>query len=132
MSAGFSVDKLQVETSDGRNFVLLVPFLFVRPNGEVVPVDAGAQSDGASDPALLWPSLPPFGTYWKSAFLHDHCYRVTKLPKDVCDTIFLEAMESCGVSKVDEDVLYEGVHLFGESSFDEDRKAEASPPKPVA
>jgi hypothetical protein len=107
---GFSVGNLKVETADGKSFTLLEPFLFVRPNGEVIPVPAGAKSDGASTPSALWITLPPFGAYWRAAFLHDHLYRETMLP-----------MESLGVRWDDLNTLYEGVHLFGWSSFKEDR-----------
>jgi hypothetical protein len=118
---GFSVGNLKVETADGKSFTLLEPFLFVRPNGEVIPVPAGAKSDGASTPSALWITLPPFGAYWRAAFLHDHLYRETMLPKEECDDIFKEAMESLGVRWDDLNTLYEGVHLFGWSSFKEDR-----------
>jgi hypothetical protein len=121
---GFSESDITVTTKDGQNFTLARPFFFTRPDGEVIPVPAGAQSDGASTPAVLWPTLPPFGEYWKAAFLHDYLYRETELPKDECDTIFKEAMESLGVSALDITTLYEGVHLFGWSSFAGDRKAE--------
>lgn len=127
MTAGFSTEELVVRTRDGLNCILVEPFSFTRPSGEVITVQPGAASDGASSPRVLWPELPPFGTYWPAAFLHDELYRRSTYPKDTCDTIFKEALESLGVTKFDEFQLYEGVHLFGGGAFEEDR-AEATAP----
>lgn len=124
VKAGFSVDKLKVESSDGRNFVLLVTFSFIRPSGEVVTVPMGATSDGASTPQAMWNVLPPFGTYWRAAFLHDWLYRGSDRPKGECDTILKEAMESLGVGWLDRDSIYEGVAIGGEESFRADRAAQ--------
>ena len=123
---GFSTPTLKVETEDGRNFTLLAKFTFTRPNGEVIVVPMGAQSDGASTPQAMWNLLPPFGVYWKAAFLHDYLYRYTQRPKDECDMILKEAMEALGVSWLDRDSIYDGVVIGGESAFNEDRKAQAT------
>ena len=120
----FSVEHLKVSTSDGRNFTLLEPFTFLCADGTIVIVPAGSQSDGASTPELLWPTLPPFGLYWKAAFLHDFLYRCTPYPKDTCDNILLEAMECLGVNEIEAHTIYEGVHICGWMAFYEDRKGE--------
>ena len=118
----FSCEELFVATADGRNFRLLAAFTFTRPSGEVILVPGGSESDGASTPAIMWPTLPPFGTYWKAAFLHDFLYRCSTKPKDECDAILKEAMRALGVGEIDIVTIYEGVVLFGEESFDEDRR----------
>jgi len=119
----FSSDTLKVETSDGRNFTLLEPFTFTRRAGGVISVPAGTKSDGASTPRGMWQALPPFGPYWKAAYLHDYLYRDSQYDKDYCDSVFLEAMEVLGVDTIEAHTIYEGVHLFGWSSFREDREA---------
>lgn len=121
---GFSVGKFKVETSDGRNFTLLEAFTYTRANGDVITVPAGTTSDGASTPRLLWREIPPFGTYWPAAFLHDYLYRDTEHDKAYCDATLLEAMQFLGVSEFEAKTIYDGVHLFGWSSFEGDRKAE--------
>ncbi len=121
---GFSVKELNVRTADGLNFVLVEPFSFTRPDGEVVAVLAGATSDGASVPRAMWLTLPPFGSYWMPAFLHDDLYRRSDYDKNKCDAIFKEAMEYLKVGVIDEVRLYEGVSHLGAISYLEDRKGE--------
>lgn len=122
MQPGFQNLPLKVSTSDGRNFTLLEPFSFVTRAGEVYTVPAGSQSDGASTPQAGWNILPPFGPYWPAAFLHDWTYRYSNLPKPVCDSLLLEAMEISGVGEVERMTIYEGVHLGGWKAFREDRQ----------
>lgn len=124
MQPGFQNLPLKVSTQDGHNFVLLEPFSFVRPNGEVITVPTDTTSDGASTPPILWPKLPPFGKYWKAAFLHDYLYRCTTRPKSECDTIFNEAMESLQVEEETRITMYEGVHLAGWKAFRDDRQVQ--------
>ena len=113
-------------TSDGRNFTLLSPEVFTSGVGEVITIPAGSTSDGASTPKELWIEIPPFGQYWKAAFLHDYLYRFTQKPKAECDSLLFEAMRSLGVPLLLAGTIYEGVHAGGQSSFDADR---ASVPK---
>lgn len=120
----FSCTELTVQTSDGRNFVLLEPFSYVTSAGVTINVPAGATSDGASTPPELWPTIPPFGKYWMAAFLHDYLYRCTQLPKAECDSIFKDAMLNLGVTVLEAITIYEGVNLFGTSSFDSDRASQ--------
>lgn len=123
-----------VRTADGRNFVVQEPIEVVRDDGARFQVPVGATSDGASTPAFMWPKLAPFGLWWLAAVVHDAAYRGTllrlttdnewklaMLPKDECDTLFLDCMSALGVDQKDKDALYEGVHLLGWGSFKEDR-----------
>ena len=118
----FRLSDLQVKTSDGRNFVLLEELIFDSTRtGKTYVAPAGSTTDGASTPAFLWPTIPPFGPYWLAAVLHDWAYRVSDLPKGECDDLLLEAMESLGVNKALSDAIYEGVHWAGQDSFETDR-----------
>lgn len=123
---GFGDNPWTVDTEDGLNFVLQEPVTYTAADGTVITIPAGTTSDGASTPPALWPTIPPFGAYWRAAFLHDYLYRDTEMPKDRCDSLLREAILSLGVSPVLADTIYEGVHLFGWASFAGDRKAEAS------
>ena len=118
----FSTDTLRVETADGQHFVLLEGFTFTRDDGCVITVPPGSASDGASTPRPLWIHLPPFGKYWMAAFLHDHLYRDTDLPKDYCDDTFLQAMRCLGVDEITATTIYEGVHIGGWSAYRDDRE----------
>lgn len=135
---GFSSEYLEVASSDGRNFTLLKEVVYTAADGTVYIMPVGATSDGASTPSIVWPLIPPFGIYWKAAFLHDCAYRNTlgvddkskanpqiipaNLPKCDCDALLCEAMESLGVGKTRIDEIYEAVVVAGTSSFDSDRK----------
>ena len=118
---GFNVPYLTVGSNDGRNFLLVVGFKYTRKDGTVIEAKPGWGSDGASAPRPMWLTLPPFGAYWMAAFLHDICYRYLKYSKEFCDDTFNEAMKLLGVSDIQQFRLYEGVRLFGWSSFEEDR-----------
>ena len=118
----FQQTPMKVETDDGRYVTLLQPYNYLCRSGELITIPAGTTSDGASTPPALWVTIPPFGKYWKAAVLHDYLYRITKRPKAECDSILLEAMESLGVNEIEAHAIYEGVHLGGEISFEEDRK----------
>lgn len=119
----FSTTSLKVQTSDGRNFVLLEPFSYTSSAGVIITVPAGATSDGASTPREIWALIPPFGTYWMAAFLHDYLYRSTNFSKNECDDLLRDAMECLGVDLIEREEIYEGVHLGGNSSFVSDRAA---------
>lgn len=119
---GFSTLTLCVESTDGHNFSLLEPFTFTSSKGEVIEVPAGTKTDGATTPRALWPTLPPFGTYWRAAVLHDYLYRDSKRPKAECDSLLLDAMQLIGVDSGIRTVIYEGVHLGGWGAFDYDRE----------
>lgn len=120
----FSTTALKVSTSDGHNIVLLEAFTYTANDGTVYTIPAGTTSDGASTPPVLWPTIPPFGAYWMAAVCHDHWYRDTELPKDLCDDLLREAMLTLGVPHFEAETIYEGVHLAGWASFDGDRKAQ--------
>ena len=121
MKSGFSSEKLRVETGDGENFSLFESFTYTKKDGTIITVPVGTTSDGASTPRIMWRVIPPFGKYWKAAFLHDYLYRDSNFPKDFCDSVVLEAMEELGVTEAEAHTIYEGVHLFGFSAFNEDR-----------
>jgi hypothetical protein len=131
MTAGFSEGALLVSTPDGRNFTLMSPFTYTTKAGEVITVPAGTESDGASTPRIGWNLLPPFGTYWMAAFLHDYLYRETEKAKADCDDIFYEAMDALGTDDEEARLIYEGVSLGGWAAFQADRKAEAEAPTKV-
>jgi len=118
----FAKATLRVESSDGRFFKLLEPLVYTSESGEVIIVPEGATTDGASTPQAIWNIIPPFGTYWLAAILHDYLYRLTKRPKAECDGLLLEAMTSLGVDRLLRETIYDGVRLGGASAFDEDRR----------
>jgi len=119
-SEGNPVKGFVVYTADGRNCVLLKDYVYERKDGCVIPIPKGATSDGASTPPVLWNTLPPFGSYWMAAYLHDQLYRESGTPKDFADETLLDAMEFLNVWAVDAKVIYEGVKVGGASSYEQD------------
>ena len=118
----FESKAFRVETWDGRTFRLIDSIVYTAENKEVITIPAGSTSDGASTPRAGWNVLPPFGDYWRAAFLHDFLYRDTDKPKVECDNLLLEAMASLNVFRLERDFIYQGVVNFGQASFDIDRK----------
>lgn len=112
-NTGFSVKDLHVEEADGKDVTLLEPFTYTTLKGEVITVPAGTTSDGASTPRALWVVLPPFGTYWMAAFLHDYLYRNSTFPRSKCDAILKEAMERLGVNWFRRNIIWLGVRVGG-------------------
>lgn len=135
-----------ITDQDGRNWKLLTPMVFLSSNGKIYIAPRGTSTDGASTPAIIHSLLPPTGPYWQSAVLHDSAYKNSLLvwpegpqpiqpitheisltlqkavlSKDDCDNLLKESMELSGVSLIEIDTIYEGVHLRGQSSFNEDR-----------
>lgn len=122
MSFGFAKTTLDVRTSNGRDVTLLEPLVYTAKSGEVITAPVGTVSDGASTPRVIWQVIPPFGPYWMATVLHDYLYRLTKQPRDYCDNMLMEAMESLGVEFLLREAIYEGVHLGGEVAFNDDRR----------
>lgn len=124
-----------VRTRDGREFTIEEPIDLASDTGARYRVPAGAVTDGASTPALLWVRLPPFGPYWLAAVIHDSAYRGTllrqlendqwapaMLNKPQCDALFLDCMAALGVDFETKNELFEGVHIGGWKAFNDDRK----------
>lgn len=87
--------------------------------GGAVFVPAGFETDYASVPRGLWNIFPKKGRYSKAAVLHDFLYRKTGVPRDLCDRIFLEAMETSGVNWFTRHTIYRAVRLFGGAAYQE-------------
>lgn len=131
MNHGFQSTDFTALTSDGRNFMLLNSVEYVAKDGSRWVIPSGATSDGASTPREVWDIIPPFGAYWRAAFLHDAAYRntlldsggrVANLPKERCDDLLNDAMEACGVDIIDRQAIYQAVRLAGGAAFAGDRK----------
>jgi hypothetical protein len=122
---GFHGTPVHASTNDGRNFRWLQTFGYLDKAGHWHDIPKHNDSDGASTPRLIWGIVPPFGRHWRPAAAHDHWYRNTQYPKIRCDALFLEAMESCGVSWFWRHVIYWGVKFGGHGAFKGDRAAQS-------
>ena len=87
-------------------------------SGVVIRVPAGFETDFASVPRLLWPLLPPTGSYGKAAVLHDYLYATQQIAgqpisRSRADEVFLEAMKVLGVRPLKRLLVYWGVRVGG-------------------
>ena len=119
----FVPDTFVVTTIDGHNFTMVGDVNYMASDGTIILIPDGTKSDGASTPACMWNIIPPFGTYWRAAFLHDYLYRCTKIPKEQCDLIFKEAMLECCTNLIEVETIYNAVKLLGVEAFRKDRNA---------
>ena len=89
--------------------------LIYQTNGMMIQVGVGFDFDGASVPTPLW-SLglsPMTGGYQRAACLHDALYAGEIFEREICDTLFLEAMASDGVCYMKRYAMYWAVRSFG-------------------
>ena len=130
----FQQSTLKVSSNDGRNFVLLEPLVYGMDKGLTIRAIVGSTTDGASTPQEVWSLIPPFGSYWFSAVMHDAAYRDT-LEAYINDTwqkvtfnfddsnaLLMECMVSQGVNSIERDIIYKAVMDFGSASFESDRQ----------
>ena len=99
---------------DGRNMQLIDTFAYIDPKGQTWNVPAGAKTDGASIPRILWVTYPPFtGKYRLAAVVHDHyCQQRSRSWKDT-HKVFYEAMRTSGVPERTAKIMYGAVYGFG-------------------
>ena len=99
---------------DGRNMKLEKPFGYVDSNGKHWDVPAGAVTDGASIPQVLWTTHPPFtGRYRDAAVIHDYFCRSKSESWQATHTVFYDAMRTNGVDERIAKVMYAVVYNFG-------------------
>lgn len=118
-------------TLDGHNCTVVNPITYIAADGRTFIIPRGSVTDGCSTPPELWPFIPPFGTYWLAAVLHDAGYRntllngdgtIANLSQDDCDSLFKEAMLSLGTEASTAEKIYLGVHECGWIAYQKDRE----------
>lgn len=85
-------------------------------------VPAGFVTDHASIPGILKPYFEYNSkAYQYPAIVHDWLYW-NQYPRDKADDVFYNAMKECGVTKLDRDAIWVGVHWGGKSAWEENKK----------
>ena len=108
-----------VVRDDGGTFVLMQTLSYESEVlGGVLLVPAGFPTDFASIPRGLWNILPPVGKYDAGAVCHDKLYRDgafdgKAIDRGTADRALREAMEVCGVGRVQRWLIYSGVRVGG-------------------
>lgn len=85
-----------------------------------VTVPTGFVTDFASIPRIFWSALRPDGEYAFAAVIHDYLYWIQDRSRDEADAILRLAMQDLKVESLTVNAIYEAVHLFGGSAWDED------------
>ena len=112
---------------DAKYYVLASPLPFkLGENHDTITIPKGFVTDLASIPRPLWSALPRDGKYMSAAILHDYLYWDQRCTRDEADTILKLEMQEFGVSKSVVTDVYQGVHLFGASSWRQNTKAKNS------
>jgi hypothetical protein len=91
-----------------------------------VTAPVGFVTDFASIPRIFWSLLKPDGLYAYAAVVHDYLYWTQDQSRETADEILRFGMEEFGVSGSVVWAIYEAVHHFGRSSWDEDAKLRAA------
>jgi len=110
----FNSEPVVTMLEDGRNMRLAQPFVYTDPKGLVWEVPAGAKTDGASIPRVLWLTHPPFtGKYRSAAIVHDHYCQTQARPWRDTHQVFYDAMRTAGVAETTAKVMFGAVYNFG-------------------
>jgi len=97
----------------------------------VVTVPVGFVTDFASIPRIFWSVLPPDGKYTWAAIIHDYLYWTQVGSKATADSTLLYGMEDFGISTFVKTAIYEGVHLFGENAWQDNKRLKESGEKRI-
>lgn len=87
-------------------------YMSVIPGVGTLVVEKGYVTNFASSPRILWPLIPPDGSYTPASVVHDRLYSL-RYDRKIADAIFLEAMKASGTWMSVRYVMWAGVRLCG-------------------
>ena len=111
---------------EGDAWELLEPFWFSwrgekhAPIFETIPV--GFVTDGLSIPRFYRWRFSASGKGFRAAICHDWLYRQATVPRGVCDQVFREGLEFCGVSWWERNVMWLTLKLGGGFAYGKSRE----------
>ena len=112
---------LQLDYIDGRTWRVVHAMVYKSRTHGFIWVARGFLTDFASIPRFFWRILPPTGQYGKAAVVHDWLYFTGAYPRNVCDHLFLEAMEDLDVGWFTRRAMYRAVRMFGGGAWNRQR-----------
>ena len=119
--SGFLTPLKVTPLDDGLNWRVDEGFLYESAVLQrIIEIPTGFVTDFASTPSFLWWVLPPTGPWGKPAVVHDELFRTWHLATfEQSNRTFLEAMTHLSkfIPHWKRVVLYEGVQVFGRSSY---------------
>lgn len=82
-------------------------------------VPVGFSTDGASVPRPFWNLFSPLDTgYFEAALIHDFLYASHELKKKDADLVFYETMVTLKTPPWKREILFYGVKVFGQKSYE--------------
>lgn len=125
MSLGRFTTQLDIKVIGAQAYEVDSTLVYEREN-QIIQVNKGFDFDGASVPQMLWGlGLSPMtGGYQRAACLHDALYASEYFDRKICDSIFLEAMESDGVPYAKRTAMFYAVRMFGSLVWKEHKRDE--------
>ena len=112
------ITQLDYRKVDGHKWQLLASLAYRAEDGRKFLVPEGFVTDGPSIPRAFYVTTPPVGDYDKAAVLHDFLYSVNSpVSKSEADSLFREAMKSCGVGLYTRTKMYLAVKVFGRCAY---------------
>ncbi len=117
--------------ADGSNWMLQSPLIHQlgKKGSYLVIVPRGFVTDFASMPQplrVLRDLLPTTDRYGVPALVHDYLYWRQDCTREQADNIMEMALMEAGVSLLERKVIREGLRQFGQSAWDENRRARQS------
>lgn len=122
-------DLIVKELPDGKMWELTTPFIYhVGELGspDQIEVPAGFRTDFGSVPQALWWLVSPIGKATPAYVLHDFLYFTGQRSRLASDTVLLEALEVCNVTRFQRWLIYRGVRLGGWAAWNAHRKSSTS------
>lgn len=111
---------------EGDAWELLEPFWFSWAGDghpmihETVP--CGFITDGLSIPRFYRWRFSASGKGFRAAICHDYLYRTATVPRDVCDRVFRDGLEHCGVNVWERNVMYYTLRIGGGVAYGKSRR----------
>ena len=114
------LSELDVRLVDGaEQWVLLSPLIYrSKYSNDLIIVPKGFKTDFASVPRLPVIYSLAGDRAHAPAVVHDFCYRYKLFKRELCDKIFLEAMEDIKLNFFIREMMYLGVRLGGGFNYD--------------
>ena len=122
----FTTDLIIKKVGD-QTYDLVEPLVW-EDNNSVIQINPKFDFDAISIPKIFWSIVDsPFtGKAVKPATLHDALYASEYFPREICDVLFLEAMESEGVGYMKRYSMYYAVRSFGWTVWKSHKKEEVN------
>jgi len=97
----------------GPYYSLQEPLIYCAGKGVVINIPRGFVTDLSSVPRFIQWLIPKRGRYDDAAVIHDWLYSQPHTARLTADALFLDAMQTLGVSRWRRSLMFIAVRLFG-------------------